>query len=315
MMEMEYIQKDNRDVSKVFTSSASATHLATVPFGVRPRSLSDGTALQQTPRNKKEDGSRTKKAPATSNRYKTELCRPFQEYGYCKYSDKCQFAHGVIELRCLPRHPKYKTELCRTYHTRGFCPYGPRCHFIHNLDEARRPPPILTRSSSASTPTFPSSHLQLHPPLSPSQDSGISSPASDDTASFFVGGKPAFEFPLSDNSCSSDEADSDTSRRSKLGSTSTLGSFFPEDTLNGNQTPASPEEASHEVFADIDSLSSGSASPTKSVNNGLSSGAEGDLSEKVSSISLDDGMTSRSHGRLPIFDALNSRSDTALGWV
>ncbi|XP_023279522.1 mRNA decay activator protein ZFP36L1-like [Seriola lalandi dorsalis] len=76
------------------------------------------------------------------SRYKTELCRPFEEYGTCKYSDKCQFAHGMHELRSLSRHPKYKTELCRTFHTIGFCPYGPRCHFIHNAEERCGPPPI-----------------------------------------------------------------------------------------------------------------------------------------------------------------------------
>ncbi|XP_062292656.1 mRNA decay activator protein ZFP36L1b [Scomber scombrus] len=77
-----------------------------------------------------------------SSRYKTELCRPFKEHGICKYGDKCQFAHGMHELRNLSRHPKYKTELCRTFHTIGYCPYGPRCHFIHNADECRGPPPL-----------------------------------------------------------------------------------------------------------------------------------------------------------------------------
>ncbi|XP_056150330.1 mRNA decay activator protein ZFP36L1b [Lampris incognitus] len=77
-----------------------------------------------------------------SSRYKTELCRPFEENGMCKYGDKCQFAHGIHELRSLSRHPKYKTELCRTFHTIGFCPYGPRCHFIHNAEERRGPPPL-----------------------------------------------------------------------------------------------------------------------------------------------------------------------------
>lgn len=66
-----------------------------------------------------------------TSRYKTELCRCFEESGHCKYGDKCQFAHGKQELRSLSRHPKYKTELCRTFHTVGFCPYGPRCHFVH----------------------------------------------------------------------------------------------------------------------------------------------------------------------------------------
>ncbi|ROI98693.1 mRNA decay activator protein ZFP36L2 [Anabarilius grahami] len=80
-----------------------------------------------------------------STRYKTELCRPFEENGACKYGEKCQFAHGYHELRSLSRHPKYKTEPCRTFHTIGFCPYGPRCHFIHNADE-RRPAPTNTNS-------------------------------------------------------------------------------------------------------------------------------------------------------------------------
>lgn len=81
-----------------------------------------------------------------STRYKTELCRPFEENGACKYGEKCQFAHGYHELRSLSRHPKYKTEPCRTFHTIGFCPYGPRCHFIHNADE-RRPAPANANSS------------------------------------------------------------------------------------------------------------------------------------------------------------------------
>jgi len=67
-----------------------------------------------------------------ARRYKTELCRAYEERGLCRYGDRCQFAHGVAELRALQRHPKYKTELCRTYHTAGFCPYGARCHFVHN---------------------------------------------------------------------------------------------------------------------------------------------------------------------------------------
>ena len=100
------------------------------PVGTESRSK-DVVASKQDMVNK------TNQTNINSSRYKTELCRPFEENGYCKYGDKCQFAHGAQELRSLNRHPKYKTELCRTYHTIGFCPYGPRCHFIHN-DEERR---------------------------------------------------------------------------------------------------------------------------------------------------------------------------------
>ncbi|KAJ8257082.1 hypothetical protein COCON_G00192340 [Conger conger] len=77
--------------------------------------------------------------PPISTRYKTELCRTYEESGTCKYGAKCQFAHGMDELRGLSRHPKYKTEPCRTFHTIGFCPYGARCHFIHNADEQHGP--------------------------------------------------------------------------------------------------------------------------------------------------------------------------------
>ncbi|XP_028923083.1 mRNA decay activator protein ZFP36L1 [Ornithorhynchus anatinus] len=94
----------------------------------RDRSFSEGLPPQKQPGGGGQ---------VNSSRYKTELCRPFEENGACKYGDKCQFAHGIHELRSLTRHPKYKTELCRTFHTIGFCPYGPRCHFIHNAEERR----------------------------------------------------------------------------------------------------------------------------------------------------------------------------------
>lgn len=118
------------------------------------------------------------------NRYKTELCRGFQETGSCKYGSKCQFAHGEAELRGLYRHPKYKTEPCRTFYNFGYCPYGSRCHFIHEdknsgaplpsakFQNQHQPNPTATRHQlrqsvsfagflgplrSASPPSFPSS--------------------------------------------------------------------------------------------------------------------------------------------------------------
>jgi len=98
--------------------------------------LNIGATVTNTGHRKLE---RTQSEPipqTNASRYKTELCRPFEEAGECKYGDKCQFAHGVHELRNLQRHPKYKTELCRTFHSVGFCPYGARCHFVHSSQEA-----------------------------------------------------------------------------------------------------------------------------------------------------------------------------------
>ena len=63
--------------------------------------------------------------------YKTELCRSYEEFGQCRYGNKCQFAHSLEELRHVQRHPKYKTEVCKTFATTGTCPYGTRCRFIH----------------------------------------------------------------------------------------------------------------------------------------------------------------------------------------
>uniref|UniRef100_A0A3Q2XGZ4 mRNA decay activator protein ZFP36 n=2 Tax=Hippocampus comes TaxID=109280 RepID=A0A3Q2XGZ4_HIPCM len=109
-------------------------------------------------------------SPRLSTRYKTELCRTFEESGLCKYGAKCQFAHGPEELRGLSRHPKYKTEPCRTFHTVGFCPYGARCHFIHNAEEllrARgepRPPPLRHSLSFAG---FAAAHRSKPPSSSP----------------------------------------------------------------------------------------------------------------------------------------------------
>lgn len=73
------------------------------------------------------------------NLYKTELCRGYEEEGSCRYGSKCQFAHGMSELRPVQRHPKYKTEICKTFWERGECPYGKRCCFVHNEVEKLQP--------------------------------------------------------------------------------------------------------------------------------------------------------------------------------
>ncbi|UJR13604.1 hypothetical protein I4U23_000617 [Adineta vaga] len=74
-------------------------------------------------------------------KYKTELCRNFSIYGLCSYSSRCQFAHGLEELRSRNRHPKYKTELCRNFLS-GHCKYGVRCQFLHQSEEMKETRPI-----------------------------------------------------------------------------------------------------------------------------------------------------------------------------
>ncbi|XP_067436307.1 cysteine three histidine 1 [Thunnus thynnus] len=86
-----------------------------------------------------------------STRYKTELCTTYSATGFCKYAERCQFAHGLHELHVPFRHPKYKTELCRSYHTTGYCYYGSRCLFVHNPTEQR---PALRRRRNFPCRTF-----------------------------------------------------------------------------------------------------------------------------------------------------------------
>ncbi|XP_003386486.1 PREDICTED: mRNA decay activator protein ZFP36L2-A-like [Amphimedon queenslandica] len=218
-------------------------------------------------------------------RYKTELCRPYQEYGYCKYGEKCQFAHGMHDLRSLPRHPKYKTELCRTFYSTGYCPYGSRCHFIHSKNESQG----IDRARSFPRPIIPA------PPTSPSQDSGISSP--DDNKMFFVGtsgrnGK-VFDFPVFEPSEPQDGYE-----------------YVQDPSLwgNGYSSPVDSMLGETDVFSS--SLSSTSLSPVKPM---IKSFEETELATTFSSISLDDGIfVGAGHSRLPVFDKLNSLSATYL---
>ena len=253
------------------------------------------------------------------SRYKTELCRPFQDYGYCKYGDKCQFAHGEHELRVVPRHPKYKTELCRTYHTRGFCPYGSRCHFIHSLDEARKQ---LQEggSSNGGAPRSPTKKtLSFSLPISPSLDSGISSP--DDV----LGYGRRFEFPPS----ASLEQSSGGSGSVGSGSDDDLDQSAFYDSVYSAEELSCPtfcdvndglvlpldQGSSPDPFMEFDVLSTGSGSPTKPVSDGFAS-AGSDISELLGRINLVDQpppQSPKSARRLPVFDdMLNSKSDTAL---
>ncbi|NXA44511.1 TISB protein, partial [Nothocercus julius] len=187
--------------------SSSPTALLNKENKFRDRSFSENgersqhlmQQLQQQQAAGKGGGSGGGGAPINSTRYKTELCRPFEESGACKYGEKCQFAHGFHELRSLTRHPKYKTELCRTFHTIGFCPYGPRCHFIHNAEERRavaggREPAVPDRprlQHSFSFAGFPSaaasglldSPTSITPPPMLSADDLLGSPTLPDCAS------------------------------------------------------------------------------------------------------------------------------------
>ena len=275
----------------------------------------------------------------STSRYKTELCRPYQEYRVCKYGDKCQFAHGIHDLRILPRHPKYKTELCRTYHSTGFCPYGPRCHFIHNLDETRQPdsgdtPPC---SPMKKTATVFSTSL---PPISPSVDSGISSPDG------FPGSSRSFEFPSfgSAPGVGPDEGSDDCFTPAPPFTRTTYSAYSPlsEDfaNLEGSESGIGLDySAASSPHTEYDTTSShGSCSPLKSVGGGGTNGFHVpsdpalDLQNLLMGLGIKENhslpppsprlspptpggsLGSAARGRLPVFDnMINSQSDPGPG--
>uniref|UniRef100_UPI00398F49AB mRNA decay activator protein ZFP36L2-like n=1 Tax=Pristiophorus japonicus TaxID=55135 RepID=UPI00398F49AB len=143
--------------------------------------------------------------------YKTELCRRFAMSAGCKYGDRCQFAHGLHELRLLPRHPKYKTEYCRTFHTLGFCPYDSRCHFIHEEGERRLVPPQLDAADrrpfgglgGGLDPWHPASPARARSPAS----DGVSSSSASETPELCPG-SPSPSAPCSSSSSSSSASSS-----------------------------------------------------------------------------------------------------------
>eukprot|EP01022_Parablepharisma_sp_SALTPOND_P011725 TRINITY_DN1497_c0_g2_i1.p1 TRINITY_DN1497_c0_g2~~TRINITY_DN1497_c0_g2_i1.p1 ORF type:complete len:409 (-),score=30.46 TRINITY_DN1497_c0_g2_i1:105-1331(-) len=71
--------------------------------------------------------------PETDEKYKTELCKNWVQYGHCSYGSKCRFAHGQEDLvNKQIYNPKYKSKKCEGFHTTFYCPYGGRCNFIHD---------------------------------------------------------------------------------------------------------------------------------------------------------------------------------------
>lgn len=68
-------------------------------------------------------------------KYKTELCKSFNETGFCPYGNKCRFAHGKDELFQKENIPSnYKKKKCISFHSDFYCVYGNRCLFKHQLD-------------------------------------------------------------------------------------------------------------------------------------------------------------------------------------
>lgn len=71
--------------------------------------------------------------------YKVSLCSNWANKGSCPYNQKCRFAHGVEQLRCVDES-LYKTKACIKFLRQHFCPYGFRCNFTHETANCEEQP-------------------------------------------------------------------------------------------------------------------------------------------------------------------------------
>lgn len=87
--------------------------------------------------NNNSDGSVSSSSRENTNSglYKTELCESFTTKGACRYGSKCQFAHGLSELKFRQFGNNFRTKPCINWTKLGYCPYGKRCCFKHGSDQ------------------------------------------------------------------------------------------------------------------------------------------------------------------------------------
>ena len=85
------------------------------------------------------------------SKYKTNLCKHFLNPKGCSFGEKCQFAHGINELRSDIENPNlinnekkktpnplnYKIVKCKYWEKDGTCRYGTLCTFAHGNSELR----------------------------------------------------------------------------------------------------------------------------------------------------------------------------------
>lgn len=125
IMPIMYVPPPSESLSRSGRSSSSSSICST---GSGSQGIRDRRTLPAPPKHN---------VMYHESRYKTEICRQFDEIGECEYGDRCLFAHGLFELKNVPhKHPKFKTERCSAFHDLGFCAFGPRCSFVHETADA-----------------------------------------------------------------------------------------------------------------------------------------------------------------------------------
>ena len=81
-----------------------------------------------------KNGSPSSNFPPKGFTYRTELCKNYEMTGTCKYGNKCDYAHGLHDLRQKDQVNHYfRLKNCKSFFANGYCPYGVRCQFSHSI--------------------------------------------------------------------------------------------------------------------------------------------------------------------------------------
>jgi len=135
--ENEKLSYDNySDKDSAFDSHAPSTKILSSSSSMTSVESTDSNPFEidVCPKRKKFTNHEEKRlfVEEYKRKYKTEMCKNWELRGYCKFGDKCCFAHGRQELKLkVLTHVKYKTKPCKQYHQGGFCSYGQRCQYLH----------------------------------------------------------------------------------------------------------------------------------------------------------------------------------------
>ncbi|CCF56874.1 hypothetical protein KAFR_0B05780 [Kazachstania africana CBS 2517] len=152
------------EINNAFTPSDSLLPLTTE--NLQRLSLSEPSEQQNT-LNVHSASEKLMKPQNTINKtlFKTELCESFTTKGFCKYGNKCQFAHGLTELKFKQRSNNFRTRPCINWQKLGYCPYGKRCCFKHGDNRDIR---IYVKAGLVKEPTESSQQPQKFKNLHPS---------------------------------------------------------------------------------------------------------------------------------------------------
>ena len=129
----QYIDSCTYPEKKVPRKQSSGAETSCTSEECSPQKKNTKKTFQKTNKNKNKIPFKGE-AKDFKIKYKTELCKYYEINGYCKYGDKCAYAHGKENLRSkVTNTTAYRTKKCSQFYEQGYCPYGNRCQFAHQL--------------------------------------------------------------------------------------------------------------------------------------------------------------------------------------